>query len=59
MGDVIDFDAARERVNSPKSNYSNPILRALDVLGLALVEHEHQWTDEERNLYETAVEYLK
>ena len=27
---------------------------ALDMLGLALVHHDHQWTDEERALYERA-----
>lgn len=33
----------------------NIILKALDVLGLALVDHNHQWTPEERQLYEKAV----
>ena len=35
------------------------ILDALDSLGLALVEHGHVWTDEERKLYEDAVRMLK
>src|SRR4029077_20109254 len=31
------------------------ILEALDALALALTEHEHQWTYEQRSLYEQAV----
>jgi hypothetical protein len=31
------------------------ITRALDTLGLALTDHHHQWTDEERALYERAI----
>ena len=30
------------------------ILAALDALGLALTEHGHEWTPEERALYERA-----
>jgi hypothetical protein len=28
---------------------------ALDALGLALANHDHQWTDAERDLYERAI----
>jgi hypothetical protein len=35
------------------------VLSALDALGLALAGHDHQWTDEERRLYEHAVEVLQ
>lgn len=35
------------------------ILKALDALGLALVNHGHQWTPEERSLYERAVRTAK
>jgi len=30
------------------------IIRALDKLALALTDHNHQWTDDERGLYEEA-----
>lgn len=30
------------------------VLNALDKLALALTEHKHQWTSEERSLYEEA-----
>lgn len=33
----------------------NIIIKALDALGLALSNHDHVWTDEERQLYESAV----
>ena len=36
----------------------NPLVDALDALGLALVRHKHVWTDRERELYETALDYL-
>lgn len=31
------------------------IVEALDALGLALVEHGHEWTERERQLYDLAV----
>jgi len=31
------------------------IIRALDKLALALTDHNHQWTNEERRLYEKAI----
>lgn len=31
------------------------IVEALDVLGLALVEHGHEWTERERQPYDLAV----
>jgi len=34
-------------------------LHALDTLGLALTNHKHQWTSEERDVYERAVEAMK
>lgn len=34
------------------------ILAALDLLALALVDHDHQWTYEERRHYEEAVAAL-
>ncbi len=34
------------------------VIEALDKLGLALAEHEHQWTVEERGLYERSISLL-
>jgi hypothetical protein len=31
---------------------------ALDLLGVALTDHNHQWTDEQRTAYDTATEWL-
>ena len=36
----------------------NPLVEALDALGVALAGHKHVWTDRERMLYETALSYL-
>lgn len=35
------------------------ILKALDALGLALANHNHVWTSEERDLYEKAVKCIQ
>lgn len=58
MADVISFDDARQRLAFVPGRPVSPILMALDALGVALADHGHTWTDRERNLYETAVEYL-
>lgn len=59
MSDVIDFAAARNRLLSEAEPVaSNPILEALELLALALADHDHVWTDREKNLYETAVNHL-
>ena len=34
------------------------VLKALDLLGLALVNHRHVWTKEERAAYERAIAYI-
>ena len=34
------------------------VLAALNALGVALADHDHQWTDEERSLYGRAVSRL-
>ena len=52
---VINFEERRGRANATPPN---PILEALDALALALSDHKHVWTDRERILYETAVDYL-
>lgn len=54
---VIDLDSARKRlVTSPP--LMHPIVEALDALALALVVHEHSWTERGRQLYDTAISYL-
>ena len=53
MSNVISLEA-RRRTDTPP----HPLLEALDALALALVEHDHTWTDRERQLYETATSYL-
>lgn len=35
------------------------LLNCLDLLGVALATHGHQWTDEERQAYEEAVTMLE
>ena len=35
------------------------IIQTLDKLALALTEHKHRWTQEERKLYEQAIAQLK
>lgn len=35
------------------------LLKALDKLGLALANHNHTWTAEERDAYEHAVDLVK
>lgn len=35
------------------------ILDCVDMLGVALAAHNHQWADEERNAYERAVAALR
>lgn len=35
------------------------ILKALDALALALTEHDHEWTEEESQLYVQAIAILK
>lgn len=52
MGEVISFE------REPRQSTSHPIVEALDELGLALAEHGHQWTERQRLLYETAIDYI-
>ena len=35
-------------------NKSKTTIEALDKLGVALADHNHQWTDEEHRIYEEA-----
>lgn len=39
-------------------NNTQTVIGALDKLALALTEHHHQWTAEERKLYEKAIRIL-
>ena len=34
------------------------VIKALNELALALTDHSHQWTNEERKLYERAIYIL-
>lgn len=36
----------------------NKVRECLDLLGVALAHHNHQWTEEERQAYETSIELL-
>lgn len=38
---------------------ASKILGALDTLGAALSEHDHQWTDGERTIYEQSLDILQ
>lgn len=59
MGEVIDLEAILiRRAQAQAQPLKNPILDALDSLGLALLAHDHKWTDHERALYENAVALL-
>jgi hypothetical protein len=52
---VVSLAVEREK-RQPRPDFTgNVILDALDLLGLALVEHGHTWSDRERQLYEDAV----
>jgi hypothetical protein len=35
------------------------IINALDAMGLALTDHNHQWTEEDRSIYEKAIKELE
>jgi len=35
------------------------LIEALDALALALTDHNHQWTNKERKLYEKAILILR
>ena len=61
MADVVNLHEARDRIanGGGSSGPPNPILDALDALGVALADHEHTWTDREHHLYEVAVAYAK
>lgn len=52
---IINLDEIRARATQEKPKH--PIVDALDMLALALADHNHQWTDREVSLYETAVAY--
>lgn len=67
--DVLDGLAERaNRTGQAKAAEARRILTgvvrgtvadALDVLGLALVDHGHTWTSEERQAYERAIAAVK
>jgi hypothetical protein len=43
----------------PLSHIHETGIKALDALGLALANHGHQWSDDERALYDEALRLLK
>ncbi len=55
-GNVIDFASARERMEAPEEVHV--IQRVLDMLALALADHDHEWTEMQRWWYETATMYI-
>ncbi len=48
---------AQERENM-EGNAKNKLIEVLDVLGLALADEGHVWTDKERQLYEESIAIL-
>lgn len=55
MTNVINIlDEIQKRKSS---EVHNPIVQALDALALALTDHNHNWSDREVSLYETAISY--
>ena len=52
---IIKLDGRRGCISQSPPN---PLVDALDALGLALASHMHVWTDREKTLYELALTYL-
>lgn len=51
--------ALTKEENTMLNNESrNKVRECLDLLGMALAHHNHQWTDEERRAYEGAIQLL-
>ena len=48
-----------EQPRAPTPEDCNMILGALDSLGVALANHNHEWTEGERAIYEAAVEFVE
>lgn len=57
MATLGDFHAEVQVAMDPLA--MQPIAEALDLLGLALCDHGHQWTNAERRAYERAHRLLK
>lgn len=45
----------RVEVKAKRSKEWDVILDCIDMLGSALADHDHQWTNEERKAYERAI----
>lgn len=54
MTNIINMEDDKQRIHSLPQN---PIVRALDTLALALTDHNHIWSEQEKSLYETAIAY--
>ena len=55
MPEITPEDAAQ---GTPLTHIHETAKKALDALALALAEHKHVWTDEERSTYEQAIALL-
>ncbi len=42
-----------------QKKYRELVVKALDALALALTNHNHEWTNNERKLYEKAIKAIK
>ncbi len=56
MTKIVNLEEVRRRLEAETPPH--PVQEALDALALALIEHGHQWTDRERQLYENALTCL-
>jgi len=50
------YDAAKNRQQQERDRV---VLSAVDMLAVQLANHHHQWSNDQRGLYEHAVELLK
>ena len=48
-----------EPVAEATEEEANAVIRALDILGGALADHGHNWTDEQRATYDRAVAFAR
>lgn len=56
--DMTEYEQMKEQKRKILERQRKPIVEALDALGLALTNYKHQWTDEERRLYDNAIKLL-
>lgn len=56
--DMTEYEQMKEQKRAILTKKRKPIVDALDALALALTDHGHQWTNEQRALYDNAIERL-